>query len=199
MDIKVLTIGHSNHPLDHFIALLRMHGATAVADVRSAPYSRSNPHFNREMFQHSLKTNHIAYVFLGRELGGRPEDPGCYNDGKVQYQKLAESLPFRDGLQRVLKGAHSHRIVLLCAEAEPLICHRALLVSQQLTAAGTIVGHIHANGMLESHAHAMWRLVQTLGLSDTDLYRSKDEVIADACALQAKRVAYSQTREKATA
>jgi uncharacterized protein (DUF488 family) len=189
-DITVLTIGHSNHPLMHFVSLLRTHRVTAIADVRSSPYSRSNPQFNRTLLQESLKAQGIAYVFLGRELGGRPDDPGCYLEGKVQYRKLAQTPLFKKGLGRLVKGARSHRIALACAEAEPLVCHRTILVAQELVLTGVQVSHVHANGRLESHAEAMSRLVGLLGLSDKDLYRTKEEIIADACALQGKRIAY---------
>jgi uncharacterized protein (DUF488 family) len=174
---------------------------TAVADVRSSPYSRSNPQFNRKPFQNSLKLSGIAYVFLGRELGGRPSDPNCYVDGKVQYRKLAGTPLFMKGLERILTGARSYRIALLCAEAEPLVCHRALLIGQELAAIGMPVGHIHANGRLESHAEAMSRLIQMVGLSDKDLYCTKEQIIADACARQEKRVAYGseEMSEKASA
>jgi uncharacterized protein (DUF488 family) len=200
-DITVLTIGHSNHEVMRLVSLLRAHGVTAIADVRSSPYSRSNPQFNRMPLQESLKAQGIAYVFLGRELGGRPEDPGCYLEGKVQYSRLAQTPLFKKGLGRVVKGARSHRIALLCAEAEPLVCHRTILIAQELALTGVLVSHVHANGKLESHAEAMSRLVGLLGLADKDLYRTKEEIFADACALQAKRIAYEgeEIGEKASA
>jgi uncharacterized protein (DUF488 family) len=201
MDNTIFTIGHSNHEWARLVSLLRAHGVTAVADVRSSPYSRSNPQFNRRAVQESLKAVGVAYVFLGRELGGRPEDPSCYVEGKVQYRKLAETILFKKGLERVVKGARSHRIALLCAEAEPLVCHRTILVAQELAISGISVGHIHSDGALEGHSDAMSRLVHLLGLDDKDLYRTKAEIIADACALQAKRIAYQgeEMREKASA
>jgi uncharacterized protein (DUF488 family) len=189
-DISVLTIGHSNHQSMHLVSLLRAHGVTAIGDVRSSPYSRSNPQFNRTLLRESLKAQGIAYAFLGRELGGRPADSSCYLEGKVQYSRLAQTPLFKKGLGRVMNGARSHRIALLCAEAEPLICHRTILVAQELVLTGVPVWHVHANGRLESHAEAMSRLVGLLGLADKDLYRTKEEVVADACALQAKRIAY---------
>lgn len=199
--ITVLTIGHSNHPVTRLVSLLRAHGVTAIADVRSSPYSRSNPQFNRTLLHESLKAEGIAYVFLGRELGGRPDDASCYAEGKVQYNRLAQTSLFKKGLARVIKGAQSHRISLLCAEGEPLVCHRTILVAQELALQGVPVSHVHGNGSLEPHAEAMSRLVGLLGLTDNDLYRHKEEIIADACALQAKRIAYESedTRVKASA
>lgn len=198
---KILTIGHSNHSVERFLTLLWAQGVTAVADVRSSPYSRINPDFNREFLQKKLKENGIAYVFLGRELGARPSDPSYYEKGRVQFQRLSQSPAFKEGLQRVLEGAQSYRLVLLCAEAEPLSCHRTLLVARQLTALAVPVAHIHADGTLESHDEAMTRLLQMLGKPKADLYRSNQEMIEDACALQEKRIAYTDEdmREEASA
>ena len=197
----VFTIGHSNHTLQDLVANLRLHGVTAVADIRSSPYSRANPQFNRESFRKSLKANGVAYVFLGNELGGRPNDQSYYVDGRVQYHEIAKSEFFKEGLDRVRKGARSHKVTLLCSEAEPLACHRTILVAQELTTQGIAVVHIHANGKTESHAEAMTRLINTLGLSHQDLYRTKEQIIADACAIQGTRIAYvsGETCEKASA
>ena len=130
----VLTIGHSNHAAADFLALLRQHAATAVADVRSAPYSRFNPQFNREALRHALTEAGIAYVYLGRELGGRSDNPACYEGGRIRYDRVAETRNFKDGLRRLESGIREHRVALMCAEKEPLHCHRTLLVSQALDA-----------------------------------------------------------------
>jgi uncharacterized protein (DUF488 family) len=187
---EVFTIGHSNHSFEKFSELLREHHIVALADVRSAPYSRSNPDFNREFLKTKLADAGIAYVFLGSELGARPEDPRFYQQGRVQYRMLAQSPLFRAGLDRVIKGAQTYRLALLCAEKEPLECHRTLLVARELVALGASVAHVHADGSLETYADAMGRLLKMLGLPDKDLYRNKEEMIADACALQEERIAY---------
>ena len=116
----ILTIGHSNHPIERFVALLQMHAVTAIVDVRSQPHSRLFPAYNRQPLAEALKENGIAYAFLGRELGARAEDPACYVEGRVQYRRLAETALFKDGLRRVQKAMAAHRIALLCAEKEPL-------------------------------------------------------------------------------
>ena len=125
---QVLTVGHSNHAPEAFLALLTRHGVTALADVRSAPWSRFNPQFNRKALSASLADNDIAYVWLGRELGGRPDDPACYEDGTVRYDLLAQTPLYREGIGRVLRGAAEHRLALMCADD----CHRTLLVSRSL-------------------------------------------------------------------
>lgn len=197
----VLTIGHSNHTVEKFIDLLRGHNVTAIADVRSSPYSRFNPDFNREFLTTKLKERGITYIFLGRELGARSQDPACYDGGRVQYRKLAQTPLFKNGLVQLLSGMQTFRIALLCAEKEPLGCHRTLLIAQELAAMHIPVAHVLPNGVLESHADAMNRLLQILGISDQDLYRTREEIIADACALQEKRIAYvdKEMREEASA
>lgn len=187
----VLTIGHSTHEWERFLALLRQHEVTAVADVRSSPYSRFNPQFNREPLEAALKHADIAYVFLGRELGGRASDPECYVDGRVQYDRVARTPDFRQGIERVERGARDQRIALLCAEKEPLDCHRTLLVARALAERGLTVQHIHADGKLESHDAAMDRLLAAHQLAQTDLFlTSREDRIAKAIELQASQVAY---------
>ena len=186
----VLTIGHSTHSLEAFAALLRQHGVTALADVRSAPYSRFNPQFNREAIEQSLAAHGIKYVFMGRELGARSEDRSCYENGRVQYARLARTDLFRGGIERVVRGANEHRIALMCAEKEPLECHRTLLVARALADLGINVQHILADGRLESHEAAMERLLDVAGLPHQDLFRSRDVLIAEALLRQEQQVAY---------
>lgn len=194
----VLTIGHSTHTAEAFIALLLRHGVGAVADVRSSPFSRFNPQFNREALENSLKENGIRYVFLGRELGARSEDRSCYVEGRVQYGRLAKTPLFQSGLDRVLQGATRYRIVLMCAEKEPLECHRTLLVAKALAERGVQVIHILGNGNLETHDAAMNRLLELTGVPKTDLFRTNDQLLAEALARQEENIAYVDDRLTAT-
>lgn len=187
---QVLTIGHSNHTLEVFLALLRQHGVTALADVRSAPYSRFAPQFNKDDLERSLKTNGITYVYLGRELGARSDDPACYEDGRVQYQRLAQTDAFHSGIERVLRGASKFRFALMCAEKDPLNCHRCILVARALDGLGVDVQHILPDGRLESHGDAMLRLLDVVGLPREHLFQSTDELIQHALSRQEERIAY---------
>ena len=186
----IYTIGHSNHPLDVFLELLRRHDITALADVRSQPYSRFNPQFNRETLERFLRDNDAAYVFLGRELGARSSDPSCYDQGRVSYERLAQTDLFRAGLERVIAGREAHLVALMCAEKEPLECHRTLLVARALVERGVQVVHIHADGALEAHDEALRRLLKLVHLPDADLFHSWEELTQRAYALQASKVAY---------
>lgn len=186
----VFTIGHSTHTAEAFLALLRQHDVQAVADVRSSPFSRFNPQFNRENLERFLKENGIRYVYLGRELGARSEDRSCYDHGRVQYGRLAQTPLFQSGLDRVQQGGARLRIALMCAEKEPLECHRTLLVARALAARGQLVSHIHADGHLESHQAAMERLLDLTGVPHEDMFRSREELLAEALERQEERVAY---------
>jgi uncharacterized protein (DUF488 family) len=189
-DRTVLTIGHSTHTIERFLDLLRRHEVTAVADVRSEPYSRYAPHFSKDVLERSLRANDLHYVFLGKELGARSDDPACYDHGRVQYGRLARTAAFRAGIDRVMAGTERFRIVLLCAEKEPLDCHRTLLVSKSLEERGVAVAHILFDGRLEKHREAMLRLLDVLKIPRRDLFRSEEDLIAEALAKQEKRIAY---------
>src|ERR1700736_6296885 len=187
----IYTIGHSNHPIERFLGLLEPHGITAVADVRSTPYSRFNPQFRREKLQAALAGVGIQYVFLGQELGARSQDPACYDaEGRVSYAKLARTELFRNGLQRLITGMADHRISLMCAEREPLECHRTILVARELVREGVAVTHILGDGSLETQEHAMQRLAASLKLTDTDLSSNPADLVEQAYDLQAARIAY---------
>jgi uncharacterized protein (DUF488 family) len=191
MNSMIYTIGHSNHPVETFIALLQRHGIQALADVRSMPYSRFNPQFNREKLQASSAAVGIRYVFLGEELGARSKDPACYDEsGRVSYAKLAATELFRRGIQRLQTGMQQHRIAIMCAERAPLDCHRTILVSRELEKIGIPVTHILHDGALEPNRHAMQRLATELKLAHTDLFRSQDELIEDAYDTQGRRMGY---------
>ena len=189
---RVLTVGHSNHSPEVFINLLLRHGVNEVADVRSAPYSRYTPHFNYENLQCSLEEIGIAYTYLGGELGGRPADRSCYDaEGRVQYDRVAETDAFDDGIRRVIRAADERRIALLCTEKEPLECHRTLLVARALAERAVAVAHILADGSLENHDAAMSRLLDIHKLPPNgDMFRSRAAVISDALTRQAQKVAY---------
>jgi len=192
MSETVYTIGHSTHPIHVFIGLLNMHGMTALGDVRSRPYSRMNPQFNREDLKETLQAAGIKYVFLGKELGARSDDKSCYRNGQVQYDLLAQTRLFKEGIDRVEQGAKDFRIALMCAEKEPLECHRTILVARQLVDDGLTVKHILYDGKIEDHAHAIERLISLRRVPSADMFRAHDAVVKDAYAQQAIQIAYRE-------
>ena len=186
----LMTVGHSTHPIDEFVQLLKQHQVTALADVRSQPYSRHFPQFSQQALKASLTREGIAYVFLGKELGARSENPACYRHGKVQYDLLAKEPQFVVGLGRLRSGMERHRIALMCAEKDPLECHRAVLVARRVHESGVPVEHILADGRLESHEQMEGRMLKLLKLSATDMFRSQEEILADAYRIRGEQIAY---------
>lgn len=185
----IFTVGHSAHEVARFLDLLARHRVEAVADVRSMPYSRRHPQFNRETLKESLKASGIAYVFLGQELGARSNDPDCYENGRVQFRKLAATSLFQSGIKRVVDGSEHMRIALMCAEKDPLNCHRTILVTRELVALGSKVNHILADGEIETHEAAMDRLCRQLNIGE-DLLRTPEELEIDAYAAREAKMTY---------
>ena len=186
------TIGHSNHAAEKFLRLLVGHRIEEVLDVRSSPHSRFNPHFNRRALETTLDKAGVGYGFMGDTLGGRPADPSCYDrEGRVQYDRLAETDAFKAGIRQVIRRAGDRRTVLMCSEKEPLHCHRTLLIARVLTEGGLGISHILADGGLEDHAAAMDRLLDRFKLPrDGDMFCSRERHIADALGRQAQQVAF---------
>jgi uncharacterized protein (DUF488 family) len=194
----VYTIGHSTHSFEALLNLLQQHGVTAVADVRSQPYSGHVPHFSRQPLEASLTAARIAYVFLGRELGARPNNPAAYRNGRVDFGLLAQQPEFMAGLDRVIEGMAKYRIALLCSEKDPLFCHRAILVARELTKRGVRVCHILSDGSSITHGELEQKMRSLHGLSGASLWDSDDERLRRAYDLQGEATAYRQSESSVT-
>lgn len=190
--ITVWTVGHSTHTYERLLELLRASSITAIADVRTAPFSRHFPQFNKDALQSELRMDSIAYSFLGKELGGRPTGSQFYCDGIADYERMAESPQFAHGLERVLDGARKYRIALMCSEHDPLDCHRCLLVGRVLSARGVTVKHILADGTIADHREIEERLLKSEGQHGGDLFLSPSERLSEAYRKRARKVAYAE-------
>ncbi|MFN5953986.1 MAG: DUF488 family protein [Dolichospermum sp.] len=215
--MKIFTIGHSNHTIETFIELLHQHQVTALADVRSSPYSRRFPQFNQSALKTALKTANIAYVPLGDNLGARPRDRNCYIDGMARYDLIAATEAFKVGLNRLIQGSEKYQISLMCAEQDPIVCHRAILICPHLKNAGLEIYHIHKNGDLESNEdlenrvlkqNNLYKLsadlennIKQLSLFDLQPIQtlkkplSRAELVEKAYQLQSEKVAYTETTD----
>ena len=187
---QVFTLGHSNHSIGFFLDLCEKHCVTTIADVRSTPHSKFASQFNKVPLRDALKERGIKYVFLGRELGARSTDPTCYVNGKVQYDRLAQTEPFHAGLDRLVLGSASERIAIVCTERDPLDCHRTLLVARALVGRGLDVDHILSDGSLETYDESMLRLLEKTGQQQPDLFSTLDERVNVALRAQEDRIAY---------
>jgi uncharacterized protein (DUF488 family) len=151
--LAVWTIGHSTHPVDALVELLHGQRIEVLADVRSAPYSRHNPQFRKEKLRASVEQAGLRYVWLGAELGGRPPEPEFYDaKGHVRYDLVAETERFQAGLERLLTGAATYRVAIMCSEEDPGRCHRRLLVTRALVARDVEVRHIRGDGTVVTEA-----------------------------------------------
>ena len=193
---ELYTIGHTTHTFDAFLSLLRHHGVTAVADVRSQPYSRRLEQFNREPLAAALGASGIRYVFLGEELGARRAEVECYEGEQADYERIAALPKFRQGLDRVRQGALEFRIALMCAEKEPLDCHRTILICRQLRDEFRIF-HIRADGSVEEHAETERRLVREMHVSLPlfDAADDDEQLIQQAYDKRAEQIAYRASEE----
>src|SRR4030043_283207 len=197
MSNTLFTIGYSGRSIHNFIALLEQHKMTALCEVRSVPYSGRNPQFNRELLKKALKSRNIEYVFLGEELGARPSDPSCYVDGKAVYQKIAESPLFKNGLERIRAGMQKDYVLaLMCAEKDPMACHRSILICRNLRDSLIDIRHIIEHNTAETQADLEKRLIAQLKLYP-DLFKDTDPnaLIEHAYEVQGDRMAYVQKDE----
>lgn len=143
------TIGHSTRKADDFIALLLRYGIRILVDVRTRPFSRFNPQFNRKALEALLDKHGIAYVFMGDTLGGRPDDPSCYVNGKIDYGLLSEKDFFLRGMEQLKEIYRKGKTVaIMCSEGKPSECHRTNLVAKALDPAEILVAHIDEKGKL---------------------------------------------------
>lgn len=150
---RLFSIGHSNQDMDALLSLLKENGVEVVVDVRSSPHSGYASQFDREPLEAALKRAGLNYIFLGKELGGHPDDPACYDgDGHVVYEQVAASARFLEGIRRLERGIEKFRVAILCSEENPAQCHRRLLVSRVLASRGIVVDHIRGDGRVQTEA-----------------------------------------------
>jgi uncharacterized protein (DUF488 family) len=199
---SLYSVGHSNHDEAAFLALLRSAGITAIADVRSSPYSRRLPQFSRSTLEPWLRQHDIAYVFLGGQLGGRPADETLYDPDErgqlvVNYERLRATAGFQAGLDRLARGRERHTIAFLCSEEDPLDCHRGLMITPALVERGIQPLHLRRGGVIETTPELERRLLQEAkldaGVLDSLFPVSAEEyaeVLAQAYRVLNQRVAF---------
>jgi uncharacterized protein (DUF488 family) len=189
---RIYSIGYGNRPFDDFLKLLRRHRIDAVADVRSTPHSARFPDFSQPSFESRAKSEGLKYVFLGDLLGARPSDPELYENGRASYDAMARSSAFRQGLERVESGSEKFSIALLCAEKDPIDCHRAILIARHLIREGYNVTHVDADGELETHSELELRLLKLYKLDQTSLFGADSvaAVLSEAYDRRGRELAY---------
>ena len=193
---ELFTIGHSNHSLDFFLKLLVAYRLSTIIDVRTNPYSKYSPHFNKDVLDSVLRNANIDYMFLGRELGAQRSEDDCYIEGQAKYGRIAHLSIFQNGLERVLKEVENNRAALMCSESDPITCHRTILISRELKkiCPDLKITHILADGTEEQQETSEKRLINLHKLQPElfgDL-TSMSGLIEKAYDLQAEKIAYKK-------
>jgi uncharacterized protein (DUF488 family) len=204
---RLFSIGHSNHELSRFLLLLEGARVTAIADVRSSPFSQRLPHYNRSELERALRQHDIGYAFLGDLLGGRPQQADVYDaDGRVDYERVRATERFRRGLDRLMAGVEDYTVVMLCAEEDPLDCHRGLMIAPALVERGIHPAHLRGDGSVETTAAMEHRLLEETGVGKgivDGLYATlvsdeeRRQLLAEAYRHRAKRKAFRLRSEAA--
>ena len=193
--MPLFTVGHSSLDFEQFIELLRKGGIELLVDVRSRPQSARFPQFSQPGFEQLLGAQGIFYLFLGEELGGRPDDCDAYrSDGLVDYPVRRKSYAFRAGLERVLKELECHTAALMCAEEDPLECHRFLMICPELVKLGIYPLHIRKDARIETQEAIETHLLESTGFGavamNTLFPEARTEALEKAYALQAEKIAF---------
>lgn len=186
------SIGYATKELHDFLQQLAAHRITAIADVRSVPYSKVFHDYHREALAATLREHGIHYVYLGDELGPRSKDDAHYDaGGQVQFDRLQQAPLFQRGIERLTTGLDKGlAIALLCAEKDPAVCHRSLLIGHYLLSnEGISVTHILHDGRPESQGDTQWRWRQQQGIH-ADMLTPEDHCDTLAWQAQCQQFAY---------
>ncbi|TXT19365.1 MAG: hypothetical protein FD133_363 [Erysipelotrichaceae bacterium] len=153
MNNTVYTIGHSTHTIEEFVRILKTNEINCICDVRSSPFSKFVPQFNRDVLKENLKKNKIEYLEFGKEFGARRTNPGLIENGIVSFEKVAKDETFISGVNRMLNGLNKgYKMALMCSEKDPVECHRNVLVSRNLAKLGIEIIHILSDGTIQTNA-----------------------------------------------
>jgi uncharacterized protein (DUF488 family) len=190
----IYTIGHSTHPIEHFLLLLETHRVNCIVDVRSIAASRFNPQYNKKALQNTLSERQIVYMHFEKEFGARQTDPAILNNsGQVDFEKVRQSKNFLNGIQRLKDGAtKGYTIALMCAEAEPLDCHRFGMITPALKDAGFDARHILKDNTVVSTEELENNLLEKFRkkIPQTDLYLDRNEKLKRAFQLLNEKIGY---------
>ncbi len=194
------TVGYTSYSRGELLAILIKYKITAVVDVRSSPFSSYYAEFNQDVLKAYLNANYIFYVPMGKELGARQSDNSVYREGKADYGKIANLGTFKDGINRLITGLTKYNIVLLCAEKDPMTCHRTILICRHMKKYCNILHiwpHKYYNEEVELETHECLesRLLKKFNKDHIDILKSSDQLLAEAYDMQGNEIAYHVNSE----
>ncbi len=188
---EIYTIGYSKFDIQDFINTLKKNSINAIADVRSSPFSQFKPEFNKDNLANELKKSNINYVFLGDYCGARVDDVSCYKNGKADYNLISRSKKFQEGLKRIRNGVQKYRIALMCAESDPITCHRDILICRNLKSPTLMIKHIINSDKIELNEDSEKRLLDLFKLNQNELFNDRRDLIEEAYNKQSLIIAYN--------
>lgn len=193
MQITVYTIGHSNLELERFIQILKNFNISLIFDVRSQPFSKRYPHFNKNELSSALKEAGISYQYKGNELGGRPKNLSYYINGIVDYERLNSDKEYLKAIKELISFASKIKVAIMCSEKDPIKCHRALLIGRSLKERGVNVIHILSDKETETQVDIEKHLI---GEDSGQMSMFKDENLDSAYKMRSNKVAFKRSKIK---
>lgn len=186
----IYTIGYAGHSIQSLVKLLQATGITVLADVRSTPFSSRKPEMDKPALMQALRDGGMRYIFMGEQLGGRPRNPKLYRAGKIDPQALLAHQEYKEGVTRLIAGATEHTICLLCAERDPVTCHRGLYIAESLQDAGMQVRHLIDN-QPEDHQATRARMAGLANMAHADLFASETDLRSMVIEHMREKIAFS--------
>lgn len=191
MTSTIYTTGYAGHTIPSLVQLLQAIGITVLADVRSTPFSGRRPEMDKPALMQALRDGGMRYIFMGEQLGGRPRNPKLYRAGKIDPQALLAHEGYKTGVARLIAGAAEHTICLLCAERDPISCHRGLYIAESLQEAGMQVRHLIGGEQPEDHQATRARMAELVNMEHADLFASENARLTMAIEHMREKIAFS--------
>lgn len=194
---RVYTIGYTAFDQEQMIKTLKKYNIHCLIDVRTVPASARLPQYSRPVLEAVLKKAGIRYRHYP-EFGARQEDSKWYNaEGYLDFERYMESEAFQSGIHKVQEGMRlGYRFTLMCAEKDPINCHRAIMVARGFSKAGNDVAHICVDSMGKDYLESQQELERRLMLKHGDnpdqmsLLETMDERIERAYRKQNEAIGY---------
>ena len=184
------TIGYSSYDISHFISILKKQQIKALVDVRSIPYSKFAPDYNTDNIKKILENNSIYYLNFGDGLGARTKIEECYQNNIAQYSLISKTPMFKEYTKRIISGLEKFNIVLLCAESDPLKCHRDIMICRYLKKYINNISHILQNEIIEDNTQPEIRLLREYNLEQEDFFSNYIDRLNEAYDLRSNEIQY---------
>ena len=186
------TIGYTSYRIEEFVKTLQLFSIKALVDVRSLPYSSRYPEYNKENLKVLLQKNNIFYLYFGDGFGARPDCEDCYINNEAMYSLIARTSKFKEYKKRIINGLEKYNIVLLCAETDPLRCHRNILICRNIKNDFSNISHILKNNIIEKNTESEKRLLKEYSLEQNDLFSSFEDRLESAYDMRSKEIQYKR-------